>query len=425
MQKDFHHAVTYVLARLAGFSAAEGDVIAYAAEYVDDATDDAAILFNNGARYSRIASAHKMLDYRNFESLAASRVWLPFHFLPGNQGLPAGEVPEGTFVQRLITIPNSSVAQDMIRATIADRESPHGLERLGIAMHVYADTWAHQGFVGLQHEINAARNLTGANGEPDDVLLDRLKNFFVNNALPLGHGTVLSHPDRPFLLWAYTNGFGERITRNNPDDYIDAAEAMCRAMQAFRAGSFDADLPGLTAQDRQVLQRLFREVRLDDTEDRWKAWQTEIQAGSFSFGAADIAYIAEGEGSWQYEALGEIQDDRYLYKPEFLDSHWKRFNDALILHRYDVIHRILPRYGICTAEVIGVFAKHQSLRLSVTAPDGAHWGLLPQTPKRASSRAKLAPARAVSWGSCAPPPTGSPSGKEGARDATWRLPAAT
>lgn len=349
MQIDFHHAVTYILARLAGFEAEEADVIAYAAQYVDDATEDGTILFDNGARYSRISSAHRMLDYRNFEALAASRVWLPFHFLPGNQGLPAGETPDGSFIERLVTIPNSSVAQDMIRATIADRASGHALHRLGIAMHVYADTWAHQGFVGLQHAINASSDLTGANGEPDNELADRLKNFFINNALPLGHGTVLSHPDRPFLLWAYTNGRGERITRNNPDDYIDAAENMCRAMAAFREGSLDADVPGLSAADRNVIQRLMREVRLDEGEARWDVWRREIEAGSFSFGPATIDYVGKGEGSWKHAALGAIDGGTYAYEEAFLESDWKRFHDALILHRYDVVYRILPRYGICTA----------------------------------------------------------------------------
>jgi len=38
--------------------------------------------------YPRTASAHKMLDYRNMRDLANHRVWLPFHFLPGNGGDP-------------------------------------------------------------------------------------------------------------------------------------------------------------------------------------------------------------------------------------------------------------------------------------------------------------------------------------------------
>ena len=90
MQIDFHHTVTYVAARAAGFGHREGETIAYCAQYVDDAVNSGTIRFLNGAMYSRISSAHKMLDYRNFEKLANHHVWLPFHFLPGNGGLLTG-----------------------------------------------------------------------------------------------------------------------------------------------------------------------------------------------------------------------------------------------------------------------------------------------------------------------------------------------
>src|SRR5512142_1828215 len=70
MQIDFHHATTYVLARCAGFAPDEAGVIAYSAQYVDDAVSDAPVRFSNGAMYSRSSSAHRMLDYRNFEALA-------------------------------------------------------------------------------------------------------------------------------------------------------------------------------------------------------------------------------------------------------------------------------------------------------------------------------------------------------------------
>ena len=45
MQIDFHHTVTYVVARLAGFKASEAQTIAYAAQYVDDATQDGTVRF--------------------------------------------------------------------------------------------------------------------------------------------------------------------------------------------------------------------------------------------------------------------------------------------------------------------------------------------------------------------------------------------
>lgn len=351
MQIDFHHAVTYVVARLAGFSAEEAGVVAYASQYVDDAVHSGAISFDNGAMYARISSAHKTLDYRNFRALADHLVWVPFHFLPGNGGLPAGEEPEGPFIRKLVCAPNSPVAKDMLRSVIAGRGARYGLHRLGIAMHIYADTWAHQGFAGVNHAINQATDLTGPDGRPDTALATRLTNYFLNTALPLGHGTVLSNPDKPYLVWQYTNGLGERITRNNPDDFLDAAENMCRVMQAFRAGDPDTNAEGLPAVDANIIQRMFREVVHEEAETRHATWLHQIAQGAFSFGPETLAYVGEGPGSWKAAALGRGDEstDPFAYRPEFLRSDWKLFHDALQTHRLDLIANILPEYGICAA----------------------------------------------------------------------------
>ena len=145
MQIDFHHTATYVIARYAGFAHRDAEIIAYCAQYVDDATNEGTTHFDNGAMYHRVASAHKMLDYSNFKKLANHQVWIPFHFLPGNGGLRAGENPRGTFIDKIACKPNSCVALDMVVSCIREQDTPYGLHRLGITMHVYADTWAHQG----------------------------------------------------------------------------------------------------------------------------------------------------------------------------------------------------------------------------------------------------------------------------------------
>jgi hypothetical protein len=49
MQIDFHHATTYVIARDAGLDHHDADIIAYAAQYVDDATCSGAAYFDNCA----------------------------------------------------------------------------------------------------------------------------------------------------------------------------------------------------------------------------------------------------------------------------------------------------------------------------------------------------------------------------------------
>ncbi|AFY47553.1 hypothetical protein Nos7524_1681 [Nostoc sp. PCC 7524] len=354
MQIDFHHGVTYVVARLAGFEHDAASIIAYSAQYVDDATNDGFIQFDNGAMFSRMSSAHKMLDYRNFEQLANYRVWIPFHFLPGNGGLPAGQDPPGNFIEKLICRPNSYVAQEMVKEAIDRRHLPYALHRLGITMHVYVDTWAHQGFAGVNHRVNDARNLIDGDGKPDRSLMDRLKNYFVNEALPLGHGAVLSHPDKPFLRWGYFNGRGEQITRNNPKDFLEAANQMCRALQRYIAGNPEAQVPGLPEPDKTLIALLLENITDDNGHVRHQKWQSAIADGKFSFGQAEINYIPKGKGSWKFQSLGTEKaidrgDEKFLYHPSFLTSNWKLFHDALEAHHFYIVHDLLPKYGICVA----------------------------------------------------------------------------
>ena len=355
MQIDFHHAVTYVIARLAGFSHPKASKVAYAAQYVDDATNSGTIRFDNGAMYHRISSAHKMLDYRNSKALKNRRVWLPFHFLPGNAGLPPGQAPRGRFHKRLVCTPNSHIAQDMVRTCIADKDKPYGLHRLGITMHVYADTWAHQGFAGINHKINEATHIRSNDTKATTKLRDKLVNFFLSEAFPLGHGSVLSFPDRPYLIWSYRNGMGKPVRRNNPKDFITAADMMCKTMQRWIDGDPEAPAAGLPAADKKKIGNLFKTIKHEDGDKRHEAWMKKIQAGHFSFGPAKPIYIPKGKGSWKYKAIGtqewfdDPDDDPFVYKESFLTSDWKMFHDALQAHRYDVIHDILPKYGICAA----------------------------------------------------------------------------
>ncbi len=358
MDIDAHHAGTYVVARLAGISHREAEIIAHAAQYVDDATNEGVIHFDNGAMYRRICSAHKMLDYRNTESLASARVWVPFHFLPGNGGLPAGQEPAAnaasSTIEKMICRADSPVAQDMVRDAILAHGSPYALHRLGITAHVYVDTWAHQGFSGTNHEWNRASDLIGADGTPDVSMMSRLKGFFISNSWPLGHGAVLGHPDRPYLIWGYVNGRGEKVLRNNPQDYLTAFDAMCKMFRRYLLRNPDAEVPGLLDPDRTLITALFRTLTDPDGEVRHKQWLDALSQGHFSFGKVILTYQPKGEGSWKHQALQTVkevddEDDVFPFHPDFFRSNWKLFHDALIRHQFHVVHEILPRYGICTA----------------------------------------------------------------------------
>lgn len=352
MQIDFHHAVTYVAARIAGFGHDEADIIAYAAQYVDDATGSGAVCFGNRAMYHRISSAHRTTNLRNLNDVENHLVWLPFHFLPGNGGLPAGENPPGTFIDKLVACPDSPIARDMLAAAVADRKKACGLHRLGVTMHVYSDTWAHQGFAGVLHEINEVENAreTGHSGLFDDGGLTGFFADVLDDAIPsLGHGRANILPDMPFLQWEYRDGRDTVKSRDNTELFCAAADAMCRAMQAYRrADDPNVEPTGIGAADMKKIRTLFESVVDKDGGERHRVWLNTISAGEFSFGPAEISYADDGKKSWKALALGTSQDlPVHEYRDGFLESNWKRFHDAVQAHRLAVLHDILPYYGIC------------------------------------------------------------------------------
>lgn len=358
MQIDGHHTMTYVAARLAGYNKRDADIIAYSAQYVDDATNAGVVYFKNDAMYSRIASAHKSLDYRNSEALANHHVWIPFHFLPGNGGMAAGENPEGSFINKLICRPNSHVAHDMLKACARHLDKPYALHRIGITMHVYADTWAHQGFAGVINKVNEVNDPDSDSASFNQGFFKRIAGFFLSEGFPLGHGAALSYPDQPYLKWRYENHEGKRVIRDNPKDYLEAVDYMCRAMQCFKVKDRGVDLSaatGLPDADAAKIQDLIGQLSDEDGDKRHQAWISKIKEGHFSFGPdLDVGYTPKGEDSWKHRAIGETKStdsgrEVYPYRKSFLKSNWKYFHDALQGHRFDVLHDVLPKYGICAA----------------------------------------------------------------------------
>jgi hypothetical protein len=354
MQIDFHHATTYVVARDAGFNHTDADIIAYAAQYVDDATSSGTVYFNNGAVFNRTSSAHKMLDPRNTQELANHEVWMPFHFLPGNGGFAAGTNPSNSFIDKIVCTPNSPIAQEMVRDAILEKNRVYGLHRLGVTMHVYADTWAHQGFAGVLHKINEVDDAeeTDSCGVFSKGLAGILRDVLDDAIPPLGHGRAQTFPDMPFLKWQYKNGRGTLIFRDNTADFIAAADYMCIAMKRYIAGNPDAVATGLSAATRQQIENMFATTLVEDGEKRHRIWLDAIRSGVFTVcGKVDIDnYFSRGNDSWKADALGTSFDlPVHQYKDDFLTKPWKLFHDAIQAHRFNVVYNILPKYGICAA----------------------------------------------------------------------------
>jgi len=306
--------------------------------------------------YRRLATAHRALDYKNFASLANRLVWIPFHFLPGNGGLEADRDPEGKFIHKLITRPDSPVARRMFADAIRDQDRPYHLHRLGIVSHVYVDTWAHQGFAGVNHRVNVVRDVR-QEGVVDQGFQQKVYRFFQGfvqqRVPPIGHGAALSYPDRPYLRWSYVNGLDELVERDNPALFVEAADRLYRMFVRYRARDPELEVDGLSADAKGMLRTRFEGIRDPDERVRHRRWLDELEEDAFGIGPVELDYVAKGPGSWRATALQypapDTKERRFPYDDAFLGSDWKRFHDAAKAHRRSIVDDVLPSFGICVA----------------------------------------------------------------------------
>lgn len=343
MQIDFHHAVTYVVARYAGFAAGDAEIIANASQYVDDSTESGYVHFDNGMRFFRQATAHPPLDPQNLDNDSDAESWLPFHFLPGADGgsSTAGVAlsPMEAYHRRLVCTPGSPVARRMAELARRDAQRPWGLYRLGVVAHVLCDTWAHQGFVGLHHQLNAVEGIVDMrNGQSLSV---------VGRVLPpIGHAQALTYPDLPFLRWKYRTG-GKEVVRDNPADFTTAADELSKVFQQWRG----EQPSGLTPARRDALRSCLAGFDAKDADERHAKWLAAVGAGEFDFGREPLHY---GARSWKDRALGGSSYRQAIvatrrafpYPEDFMTSAWKLFHDAASAHRHDVFTHVLPEFSI-------------------------------------------------------------------------------
>ena len=84
--KLFHFNGVQAILTDIGISYKAANTIASASQAVDDFHEDKLIVFEDGALFYPVVTAHKMLDPDNLDSRDASNIWMPFHFFPNSDG---------------------------------------------------------------------------------------------------------------------------------------------------------------------------------------------------------------------------------------------------------------------------------------------------------------------------------------------------
>jgi len=347
MEQDFHFYTVYSLARASGFDPDNARLIAYSSQHTDDSKYKHVLEFENGGRFQQVLTAHQFIDPRTLDKDTCYNIWVPFHFLPGNLG--------SGFYERMFVRSNSVVAQRVIDDFLTSPMKPYSLHRLGIILHLYADTWSHQNFMGVMREgMNDVRNLE-VKGEGEgfiESLLKKLQQKILEYTAPLlGHAQAGTIPDEPFREWEYEDYRGKHFSVSNHERALDAAQNCYTLLLRFLKQS-----PQFSSESAVPWQNIV--VRVSDLfgkegslEERAKGWQGAIADGSLGFDPKEEEKnLQYGNRDWFKAAVKvtktEGQPDKYEKQPNFESSNWKYFHDAAALQKFSILHEVLPEYGI-------------------------------------------------------------------------------
>lgn len=352
MQYDMHYYGTYAMAAAAGIPKQDAEVIATAAQFVDDQGVTEWMLCHSNEGILGVATAHHPLEagvrtlFGEAEGNDTRAVWVPFHFLPGAEG--------DDFEERMLCRKDGKVARRMLDYYLSDSvirdHRAHALHLMGIVAHVYADTFSHYGFSG----ISSDRNLVVAEsmeigGEHSQNILDHLqkqKDAFLSrfaSAPKLGHGAALTNPDRPYLKWSFTYATGEKSARDNPETFTQACKALYERFAQFAALYYEGQTRPLADWDKLapvVSDIIALEAAADE---RARGWTDAMSQGLLAGVPACAEYDSQ---KW----LDEIEAFRSGDNSQaFIQSHPYKFFVAADYHRNYVLKRLLPSFELLVA----------------------------------------------------------------------------
>jgi len=408
MNKDCHYCGTYYLARMAGFDSEEALQIAWAAETVDECHletmknliemsesmsirrefDTCFILtildtFDDLRHVFSVNALTENSDEQTTIALTGVRsIWMPFHFLPGNwkKTLKYNQMEYYNGTDRsFMSMDNPHQSQNMHDWGLMCRTSSEtcwsmiqnakkqyhewkdvnnslALNAIGIAMHVLADTWSHEFFVGSPNKlINFAEfhyNSAIVRGQSTAPLAAVSISDYTYDAT--GHGPAGCGPDIPYLDNRYIlrHPFldrcaeGARIkVRDNQKRFLNGFAQMLQALRYIKS-PMD---PETDTQSRTDILEGYEKVKGELTQVKElfnnikvERYQTDVSS-YYVFNHPDVD---EGIQNWK-DLI------RNTYKEELVDYDLMRtgiygvihFMNAAKKHREAVIKFIEDKIG--------------------------------------------------------------------------------
>jgi hypothetical protein len=377
MQKDFHYYCIAVLARAAGFSEEDALTIAYASQYTDDATEDHPLpLANNNPQelcFDPIRTSYKLpheiiftVIPRNVSWSRVKGVHLPFHFLPPKPFIAPGfgffyvtkPGDESPFAQGVLKEGFSSHKEYSRNKGLWPQKRILALCRMGIALHTFADTWAHQGFSGRKHKENDVHDIFCV--DSDGIRKEsKGRSFFSDFPALLGHGEALTLPDEPFRVWDYIGNVWteerrtyrlkeKKIPRNNREIFLAAAKAVFKELQEANDRGRSGKKAFKEIEDEVRGLFSYWEESLDKRCQKWKQTfgylfknEKVFSYDQYEWSKAAIETERKEDIEWGDYSESQMKNIRINLKPDFFESPFYNFHVAALMQQNYVLSHLI------------------------------------------------------------------------------------
>lgn len=337
MEISSHYYALLALSRICGISKDTSHKIAYASQFVDDAKINC-ITSTDGFDMENIATCHSYSKIRTFNYQAMIHNTVSFHFPPGCEG--------DDFTQKLVCKENSPIIRQIIEEEITGYP-----EIFGMLMHIYADTFAHQGFSGLlssQNDIEKleAKNLLKFQNGVWSYFSYLWKNLKILNRFKeekdfddfmpaYGHGQAEHYPDIPYLEWSYeyshdrcNRSNGETVEVNNVERFRRAFENIQECLVSYLEKHPKYKDPNFNENKKKSSLVEFFEIlkARESTKNKIKSWQRFLVNNEYYNHKEDNHIISYNETLWIKELIKDYDEESELHKKRTLTNI--AFNDG-------------------------------------------------------------------------------------------------
>lgn len=381
MDIAFHYFAVKTLACIAGFSEPDVQIIAKYSQFIDDYNWYSYLWLTNipdSAKRPELdlfvdiplvpqnfnPATTGFIDKIDYATLAMARpqkfTVSPFHFIPRDNA----RVAQGDLRTYPCTRGDGSYIADLLAAAQRDYRTGEKREQclmhIGMLLHTFADTYAHQFFTGY-HDLNnkvalnkVINNITG-NDETQlyrariTNFLEILRKIFPDRVPAIGHMMIDTVPDLTHLSFEITDpmspGTGRIYYRSNTQVFVDGAcrEILnylrgCRGLGEIDAGKWNALSKILTKAFLFDISQLSGEAEAVLVKYLIKHWESYFPEYRYAYSSDDIKsgfYLTGVHGAEVDLSCPNNQDSPNFY--DAMTDEFYQFNvfaDELLIELY-------------------------------------------------------------------------------------------